>query len=418
MGLVVGSLEQTERFLWDMRKTSQELVLEEYAGVIKQIAHEHGLLYSNEPYDMNPAGDIDLGSVADIPMCEFWNAPHDTQYSCIEAVSISHTMGPQVVKAEAFTSSRDAFAKHPANMKNQTDWAFAIGINGIVFHTFQHQALGDKEQPGMTMGPYGVQWHRNQTFWEFLPGYHEYLTRCSHLLRQGEAVADILYLTPEGAPHIFEAPEDATEGAAGMRDKKGYAFDAVTPRILAMRAQVEDGRIAFPGGSKYRVLVLPDVPAMTPETLATIKKLVEAGATVIGNPPVKSPSLVSYPACDAEVSGLAKSIWGGDEVPEEVTRVDHGKGEIFWGGDLAPIRSLSKLPRHRLSLVRAGASRGFLLALGQAALHPPPNRRLRLLFRFQPHRRAGRHRGDFSDRRTSTATLGSGHRRHAAACGL
>ena len=113
MGLVVGSLEKTERFLWDMRKTSQELVLEEHAGEIKQIAHEHGLLYSNEPYDMNPAGDIDLGSVADMPMCEFWNAPHDTQYSCIEAVSIAHTMGPQVVKAEAFTSSKDAFAKHP-----------------------------------------------------------------------------------------------------------------------------------------------------------------------------------------------------------------------------------------------------------------------------------------------------------------
>ncbi|TWT81533.1 hypothetical protein CA13_29860 [Planctomycetes bacterium CA13] len=339
-GLVVDSLERTERFLWDMRKTSQELVLEQYAGVIKQIAHEHGLLYSNEPYDMNPAGDIDLGSVADIPMCEFWNAPHDTQYGCIEAVSISHTMGPQVVKAEAFTSSEDAFAKHPANMKNQTDWALAIGINGIVFHTYQHQTLGDKEQPGMTMGPYGVQWHRNQTFWRFLPAYHEYLARCSHLLRQGEAVADILYLTPEGAPHIFEAPEDATEGVTRMRDKKGYAFDAVTPRILAMRARVEGDRIAFPDGSKYRVLVLPDVPAMTPESLATIKKLVEAGATVIGNPPVKSPSLVDYPACDDEVSRLAESIWGGAEVPEEVTRIERGKGEVFWGGALAPSSGL------------------------------------------------------------------------------
>ena len=372
MGLVVGSLEQTERFLWDMRKTSQELVLEQYAGVIKQIAREHGLLYSNEPYDMNPAGDIDLGSVADIPMCEFWNAPHDTQYSCIEAVSISHTMGPQVVKAEAFTSSEDAFAKHPANMKNQTDWAFAIGINGIIFHTFQHQALGDKEQPGMTMGRYGVQWHRNQTFWKFLPAYHEYLARCSHLLRQGEAVADILYLTPEGAPHIFEAPEDATEGVARMRDKRGYAFDAVTPGILAKRAQVDDGRIAFPGGSKYRILVLPDVPAMTPETLATIKKLVEAGATVIGNPPVKSPSLVDHPACDAEVCKLAESIWSGTEVPEGMARVDRGKGEVFWGGDLAPTSGL--FPSYR-------ATASVLSGLGLPEDFSSPSGKLRCIHR-------------------------------------
>jgi hypothetical protein len=305
-------------------------------------------------------------------MCEFWNAPHDTQYSCIEAVSISHTMGPQVVKAEAFTSSKDAFAKHPANMKNQTDWALAIGINGIVFHTFQHQALGDKEQPGMTMGPYGVQWHRNQTFWKFLPAYHEYLARCSHLLRQGEAVADILYLTPEGAPHIFEAPEDATEGVARMRDKKGYAFDAVTPRILAMRARVEDGRIAFPSGSKYRILVLPNIPTMTPETLATIKRLVEAGATVIGNPPVKSPSLVRYPACDVEVSGLAKSTWGGTRVPEEMTRVEIGKGELFWGGDLAP--SSGGFPSYR-------ATASLLFKLGLPEDFSSPSGKLRCIHR-------------------------------------
>ncbi len=157
-----------------------------------------------------------------------------------------------------------------------------------------------------------------------------------------------------------------------MRDKKGYAFDAVTPRILAMRARVEDERIAFPGGSKYRVLVLPDVPAMTPETLATIKKLLEAGATVIGNPPVKSPSLVNYPACDAEVSRLAESIWGGAEVPEEVTRVDRGKGEVFWGGDLAPSSGL--FPSYR-------ATASVLSGLGLPEDFSSPSGKLRYIHR-------------------------------------
>ena len=41
MGLVVGRLEQTVRFLWDLRKTTHDLVLEDYAGVFKAIAHEH-----------------------------------------------------------------------------------------------------------------------------------------------------------------------------------------------------------------------------------------------------------------------------------------------------------------------------------------------------------------------------------------
>ena len=338
LGQVVGSREKTERFLWDMRKTSQELVLENHAGEIKRLANQQGLLYSNQPYDMNPAGNIDLGSVADIPSCEFWNDEHDTQYGCIEAVSIAHTMGRQLVRAEAFTAgASEAFTKNPANMKNQTDWAFAMGINGIIFHTYLHQPLGPTAKPGMTLGPHGIHWGRNQPFWDMLPDYHRYIARASHMLRQGEAVADILYLTPEGAPHIFEAPADATEGPTKMRDKKGYSFDAVSARILTMRAVVENGRIAFPGGSKYRVLVLPDVPTMTPETLAKIDQLVRAGATVIGKPPVKSPSLTNHPACDTAVSTLAGTLWGGTLPPAGVTRIDRGSGAIYWGGDLSPV---------------------------------------------------------------------------------
>ncbi|MDG1358551.1 MAG: glycosyl hydrolase [Akkermansiaceae bacterium] len=327
MGMVVGSQEKTERFLWDMRKTSQELVLENHAGVIKGVAHEHGLKYSNEPYDMNPAGNIDLGSVADIPACEFWNPKNriDSQYSCIEAVSIAHTMGRPQVNAEAFTTAGMTYLNYPGNMKNQTDWAFAMGINGIIFHTFQHQPLGKDVKPGMTMGPYGVQWHRNRTMWHLFPGYHDYLTRCSHLLRQGAAVADILYLTPEGAPHTFVAPESALAGSPRMKDKKGYTFDAVTPRILNMRAEVENGKIAFPEGTSYSVLVLPDVETMTPGALATITKLVKAGATVIGNPPRKSPSLVGFPVCDTEVQQLAAELWGAQPTSER--RV--GKGRIL-----------------------------------------------------------------------------------------
>ena len=327
LGQVVKSIDQTERFLWDMRKTAQELVLENHAGAIKKIANDHGLLYSNEPYDMNPAGNLDLGSVADIPVCEFWNAIEgpDTQYSCVEVVSIAHTMGRPVVGAEAFTSIGLQYLATPGTLKNQTDWALAMGINWILFHTYQHQPLGPDALPGMTMGPHGIHWHRNHTMWHLASPFHEYISRCSSLLRQGTAVADLLYLAPEGAPHIFVAPEDAMEGVPRLRDKKGYNFDAVSPRILRQRATVEKGTIAFPGGSSYRLLVLPDVDALLPETLQYLVRLVEAGATVIGKPPHQSPSLVNYPACDEEVKSLAAKLWGtGGEAVRNV-----GKGHVL-----------------------------------------------------------------------------------------
>ena len=52
---------------------------------------------------------------------------------------------------------------------------------------------------------------------------------------------------------------------------------------------MKDGLIAFPGGTSYRLLVLPQVETMTPGLLAKIRDLVKAGATVVGTPPVKSP---------------------------------------------------------------------------------------------------------------------------------
>jgi hypothetical protein len=328
-GLVVGSSEITERFLWDLRKTAQELLLENHAEVIRDHAHKNGMYYSSQFYDMNPAGNLDLGSVADVPNCEFWAEAYDTVYSVIEGASIAHTMGRPVLRAESFTAM-SGYRQSPPDLKNQTDWALGMGINDFIIHTYQHQPLGlNGPKPGMTFGGHGINWHRNQTFWPMVAPYHDYLARCGQMLRQGVSVADILYLTPEGAPHIFEPPADAMHDEGLLREKKSYGFDAVSPRILMARAKAEQGRIAFPGGTSYRVLVLPRQETMTPELLATLETLVSQGITVIGNPPRKSPSLANHPKCDEQVSAMADKIWGGHGAPQQTTEHQYGKGLVI-----------------------------------------------------------------------------------------
>ena len=325
-GLIVGSRKQTERFLYDMRRVAQELLLDQYVQTIKNTAHKNGFYYTSQGYDMNPAGDLDILSMADIPSCEFWINNHvDTVYSCVEAVSAAHTMGKPIVRAEAFTSGGGVFGVSPGDMKNQSNWAFAMGINEFIFHTFQHQPLGQEgPRPGMTMGAHGIHWHRNQTFWPMVGSYHEYVARCGQILRQGVSVSDVLYLTPEGAPSIFLAPEGALDAS---RDKHSYGFDAVSPRILMQRAEVKDGRIAFDQGTSYSLMVLPKVETMTPELLEKITELVKAGATIHGTPPVASPSLIGFPECDARVQMLVEALWGKDS--ELDRRV--GKGRVLRG---------------------------------------------------------------------------------------
>lgn len=320
-GRVVRSREVTERFLWDVRMTCQDLLLDNHIAHMKVLCHERGLKLAIEPYDMNPCNDLDLGSYADIPMGEFWLNTFNSAWSCIEAASIGHVMGKPIVAAEAFTATGTWWQQTPWTLKDQTDWAFAAGINRFVIVTFAHQPWLDRA-PGMMFAGYGLHWERTQTFWPLLHGYHQYLARCSHLLQQGVTVSDILYLTPEGAPHVFRAPAAALAGTdARLPDKKGYGFDGCSPRILMNRAAVRDGRIAFPasptklgersgGGSSYRLLVLPNVQTMTPQLLTTIRDLVKVGASVVGSPPIKSPSLSDYPACDEKVQAVVKEVWG------------------------------------------------------------------------------------------------------------
>jgi hypothetical protein len=305
LGRVVESVAVSERFLWDLRRTAQELVVENHALHLKELGRRHGLKLSIEPYDLNPAGDLVLGGAADVPMCEFWSNLFNTDYSVFEAVSIAHTQGRPIVGAESFTGVEDGWRKYPGSLKLQGDWALCAGINRFVFHRYQHQPRLDR-RPGMTMGNIGVHWERTQTWWDMASGYHTYLARCQAMLRRGLPVADILYLDGEGAPNVFRPPTSAALG--GLPDRRGYNFDGCAPGTLIERASVKDGRIVFPDGMSYRLLVLPQVDAMTPALLRKLKQLTDGGALVLGTPPQQSPSLTNYPDCDAEAKELASQI--------------------------------------------------------------------------------------------------------------
>ncbi len=59
----------------------------------------------------------------------------------------------------------------------------------------------------------------------------------------------------------------------------------------------------------------------------------KAGATVIGKPPSRSPSLEDFPKCDEAVRQLAREIWGDTPAsPSGEHRL--GKGRVVWGKGL------------------------------------------------------------------------------------
>ncbi|MCF7864630.1 MAG: hypothetical protein K9L89_07565, partial [Kiritimatiellales bacterium] len=211
------------------------------------------------------------------------------------------------------------------------DWAFCEGINRFVFHRYALQPGTNPDRaPGMSMGPWGLHYERTQTWWEQSKAWHEYLARCQYMLQQGLFVADLCFLAPETSPQAFKSPVKS-----GL-NRPGYNFDGCPPEVVLTRMIVKDGRLVLPDGMSYRMLVLPQVRTMTPQLLRKIRDLVKDGATVLGMPPIQSPSLSGYPGCDAEVQALAQELWGDSEAPAELTTRTFGKGRVIWGRELQP----------------------------------------------------------------------------------
>jgi hypothetical protein len=310
-GRVVDSLEISERFLWDLRQTVTDLLVENYAGHMARLAQQHGLRLSIEAYG-GPCDDITYGGRADEPMGEFWIGGGAFE-TLKQMASAAHIYGRRILGAESFTANdRERWLQHPGTIKALGDKAFCEGVNRFVFHRYAMQPWLDY-RPGMAMGPWGLHYERTSTWWGESRPWHEYLARCQYLLRQGTFVADICYLQPEASPQEFQPHK-----------RGGYDYDTCTAEVVLTRMAVKNGRFVLPDGLSYRLLVLPETTRMTPALLRKLKELVSAGATVIGpTRPSKSPGLSDYPKCDAEVKQLTAELWGRggvvtDKTPEQV----------------------------------------------------------------------------------------------------
>ena len=313
-GRVVDSLEISQRFLWDFRKTIGELLVENYAIAMREVAHEHGLRLSIEGYSGEPASNLWYGGVAIEPMSECWSwARYGAKETVTEMACAGHVSGRNIIGQETFTAgSGERWLGHPAVVKEIGDWTFCEGINRFVFHRYAMQPWTNPHHaPGMSMGPWGLHYERTQTWWNMSKPWHDYVARCCYLLRKGHFVADVCYMEAEGSPSSFSPPEigESRNGRGEPPARPGYNYDGCPPELVLKRMEFKDGFLTLPGGMKYRVLVLPESPTMTPELLKKIKTLVDAGASVIGPITEKSPSLVDYPHCDEEVQRLAAELW-------------------------------------------------------------------------------------------------------------
>lgn len=329
-GVVIGTRADSDRFLYDYRRTLGELHASEHYATVARIAREYGLtLYGEAIEDRRPVigDDMAMRRHTDIPMGALWVWTDESRVrptllgDMKGASSVGHFYGKNIVAAESMTSAFAPWALAPSDLRRVIDLEFAHGINRPVIHTSVHQPLDDKK-PGLSLMIFGQFFNRHESWAEMAKPWVDYMARNSYLLQQGRNVADVAYFYGE------EAPISAITAYGPLADTPlRYAYDFVNAEGLMEGLRVDtEGRLVAPSGATYRLLYLGGrSDRMTLPALKRLAKLAEEGATIVGKAPSGSPSLADDPA---EVAALVSRLWA--DGPE--TRI--GRGRVLDSNDV------------------------------------------------------------------------------------
>ena len=336
-GHIVETAAASDRFLWDFRRTLSDMLAEYHYDQITAMLKARGMGHYGESHEGGRAfiGDgMEVKRTNDVPMAAMWTqlpGVNAEQYGynadIRESASVSHLYGQNLVAAESLTAASGAWAWSPATLKPTADKELAMGLNRFVLHTSVHQPLIDKG-PGLSLGPFGQWFTRNETWAEPAKAWLTYLARSSYMLQQGRFVADVLYFYGE------DSNLTAVFDHSGPSVPATHNFDYINADALLHLLTVSDGRLATPSGMRYRVLALdPRARQMSLPVLRKLRELVDAGAVLVGQKPSGSPSLSDD---DAAFTRVADELWGtGDGAGEHKL----GKGTVLGSGTIAEVLS-------------------------------------------------------------------------------
>jgi hypothetical protein len=332
-GRVVESAEASDRFLWDFRKTISDLIANEHYAQLEATLHERGMGHYGESHEGGRAfvaDGMEVKKFNEVPMSAMWTQTPGVNKEQFgynaddrESASVAHIYGQNLAAAESMTAAAAPWAWSPSTLKPTADQELLNGINRIVIHESAHQPLVNKA-PGLTLGPYGQWFNRNETWAEQAGPWIDYLARSSYLLQQGRFYADLVYFYGEDSNLTAIFADKSPNVPAG------YGFDYINADGLIHELSAAGGRIKTSGGMSYRMLGLdPYSRHMSLPVLRAIHKLVEDGAVVAGPKPNDDPSLADD---QSEFRKLNNELFGDGTGVRKV-----GKGTVYAGQDIGDV---------------------------------------------------------------------------------
>lgn len=339
-GEIIGSPEQSDKFLWDWRMNIGDLYAANY-DLLTQIAQkDYGMIGRyTESHEAGRAfmGDgMDVKRTATVPMSAMWccapwimrpdgSVGRDVYMADDrESSSVANIYGQNIAAAESMTAwGNVAYSYHPANLKEVADLELANGINQFVIHESAHQP-SDEFVPGYSLGGIGQWFNRHDSWAEMAYAWVDYMSRSSFMLQAGKNVADILW-------YYGEDNSVCSEFGRFPEVPSGYEWDYCSPHALMNAIKAKDGKLVSAGGTEYKVLLMDrNMDYVSVPVLRTVKKLADKGIVISGVKPEHAASLADDPA---EFDALVKDIF---ESGRKNVYVDTPIAEVFAAEGIEP----------------------------------------------------------------------------------
>ncbi|TWV99831.1 glycosyl hydrolase [Chitinophaga pinensis] len=341
----------------DYRETMAALLLDNFTTPWTQWAHGYGSVSKNQAHG-SPGNLLDLYAAVDIPECETFGSTYfpipglrrdsaDIRNVAPDPVmlkfasSAAHVAGHPLVSCETFTWLTEHFKTSLSQCKPEVEQAFLAGVNHVFYHgnTFSPP---DVAWPGWLFYA-SVNFVPANSFWSHLTGLNSYITRVQSVLQTGIPDNELLIYWP-----VYDCWENTKGRDLPLKvhdidewlhptpfykqvkslQQAGYSLDFVSDKQLG-RTHVQDGKLLTgANAAPYKVLIIPTMKLMPPETFEQIIRLVEAGATVIfESMPEDVPGLYNLDKRRQQFKALREKVKG--PLPGRMVRKKMGKGIMY-----------------------------------------------------------------------------------------
>ena len=302
----------------DYEEIRGKLFLEEFCEPIINWGHANGVNLRIQAQG-GWADYLDAYQMADIPESEALFAIGTFDFLKL-AASGAHVNGGKFVGSESFIRlANDPYSITLEDFYLLGGKALSAGINRIVYHGFPYSYVRENgegwfplsgETGTLRAGPISfTSWiSENHPDWPELPEFNQYLARLSYAISCGNHKSEIAWLYPD-----WEFPDnpmdsgDESEISLALK-RAGFVYDRISRQNLT--DSVVEGNQFTVGAAQYRALLISELDVATPEMMASIEKLANAGIPIIvsGELPNRAPGFAEHEQRDVATQQIASSL--------------------------------------------------------------------------------------------------------------